>query len=229
MIGESMVVVPAVVGALIALLAARVRRRLAWARQRRPRRCVDTTPRRPRGAHFGRRVRLSDDDVAAWCDDLARHVRSGASLATALRAASSAPVLARILAPIGLALDRGDSVGGATRRVMSSYPSIDLALGVLRTCADLGGPAALPLDRTAATLRARAAHLAERQVHSAQARLSAMVLTLLPGAALALLLATSEACRAAVIGPAGAICVGAGTALNALGWWWMRRIIVRSS
>jgi tight adherence protein B len=178
-----------------------------------------------RGACFGRRARLSDDDVATWCDDLARLVRSGSSLAAALRSATPALTLAPIVAPIGLALDRGDTVAGATRRVDSSDPSVDLALAVIRACADLGGPAAQPLDRTASTLRARAADLAERQVHSAQARLSAVVLTLLPGAALGVLLATSGDARAAVIGPAGAICLGAGAALNAIGWWWMRRII----
>ena len=86
----------------------------------------------------------------------------------------------------------------------------------MRACADLGGPAAQPLDRTAATLRARAADLAERQVHSAQARLSAMVLTLLPVAALALLLATSTATRTAVLGPSGALCLGAGAALECI-------------
>ena len=55
-----------------------------------------------------------------------------------------------------------------------------------------------------------------------------MVLTLLPVAALALLLATSAASRAAVLGPSGVVCLGAGAALNATGWWWMRRIIGRS-
>ena len=133
------------------------------------------------------------------------------------------------MAPIGLALDRGDSVAGATRRVASGDASVELALGVLHACADLGGPAAQPLDRAASTLRARAADLADRDVHSAQARLSALVLTLLPVAALALVLSTSPATRAAVLGSSGSICLGVGAALNASGWWWMRRIIGRSA
>ena len=152
------------------------------------------------GIGFVRRARLSDDEVASWCDDLARLMRSGSSLASALRSAAPGPALAPIVAPIGLALDRGDSVAGATRRVAWHGASVDLALGVVRACADLGGPAAQPLDRTAATLPRRAADLAERQVHSAQARLSAMVLTLLPLAALALLVATSPPSRTAVLG-----------------------------
>jgi tight adherence protein B len=168
---------------------------------------------------------VSDDDVAAWCDEISRIVRSGASLPTAVRSAAPAPALARVVAPIGLALDRGDSVANATRRVIDGCSGVDLALGVLRACAELGGPAAQPLDRTASTLRARAADLAERQVHSAQARLSAVVLTLLPGGALALLLVTSAASRAAITEPTGLFCLSAGAALNATGWWWMRRII----
>ncbi|MGH9132451.1 MAG: type II secretion system F family protein, partial [Ilumatobacteraceae bacterium] len=160
-----------------------------------------------------------------WCGELARLLRSGASLATALRTAPSAPALTSMMAPIGLALDRGSSVAAATHRVTTSNASVDLALGVVRACAELGGPAARPLDRTAATLRARAADVAERQVHSAQARLSAIVLTLLPVAALAVLAVTSEPSRAALTSPAGVLCLVAGTTLNAVGWWWMRRII----
>jgi tight adherence protein B len=219
-------IVPALSCLLVVMLAARARRGLVPVRLGRPDGSLAAArPARRWGSRFGRRARLSDDDVAAWCDELSRIVRSGASLATALRSASPAPALAQVVAPIGLALDRGDSVAGAARRVVAGHPSVDLALAVVRACAELGGPAAQPLDRTASTLRARAADLAERQVHSAQARLSAFVLTLLPGAALALLVATSEATRTVVTAPSGVICLGAGAALNATGWWWMRRII----
>ena len=222
-------IVPAATCLFVVMVASRSRRRLVPARVRR-RDGSASAVRRARlpGAWIVRRPRLSDDDVAAWCDEVSRIVRSGASLATALRSASPAPALSDVMAPIGLALDRGDSVAGATRRVVSGESGVDLALAVVRACAELGGPAALPLDRTASTLRGRAADLAERQVHSAQARLSAVVLTLLPGAALALLVATNEATRTAVTAPSGVVCLGAGAALNATGWWWMRRIIGRS-
>ena len=151
------------------------------------------------------------------------------SLASALRSATPAPRLAPIVAPIGLALDRGDSVAGATRRVASDDASVDLALGVVRACADLGGPAAQPLDRAASTLRARAADLAERQVaqrpgppvgdgaHPAPGRRPGPAPGNEPG----------RAGRGARRHPAS-LCLGAGAALNASGWWWMRRIIGRS-
>ena len=223
------VIVTAASCSLVVLLAAGGRQRLVPARSHQRGGGTVVARRVGRfGTVFVRRARLSDDDVAAWCDDLARRVRSGASLVAALRSASPGPALAPILAPITLALDRGDSVAGATRRVGPHGASVSLALGVVRACAELGGPAAQPLDRTAATLRARAADVAERHVHSAQARLSAMVLTLLPVVALALLLATSASSRAAVLGPSGVFCLVAGAALNATGWWWMRRLIGRS-
>jgi tight adherence protein B len=221
-------IVPAATCLLVVMLASRSRRRLVPARVRRHDGSVGAMRRALPGAWIVRRPRLSDDDVAAWCDEVSRIVRSGASLATALRSATPAPTLSHVVAPIGLALDRGDSIAGATRRVVSGDSGVDLALAVVRACAELGGPAALPLDRTASTLRGRAADLAERQVHSAQARLSAVVLTLLPGAALTLLVATSEATRTAVTAPSGVVCLGAGAGLNATGWWWMRRIIGRS-
>jgi tight adherence protein B len=211
---------------LIVALATRARAHLAGPRFRRARRsALAARPAVGWRAPVVRRPRVADDDVAAWCDEISRIVRSGASLPAALRSATPAPPLARVVAPIGLALDRGDSVANATRRVAAGGSSVDLALGVLRACAELGGPAAQPLDRTASTLRARAADLAERQVHSAQARLSALVLTLLPGGALTLLLVTSATSRAAITGPAGLFSLSAGAALNATGWWWMRRII----
>ena len=221
-------IVPAATCLLVVMLASRSRRRLVPARVRRHDGSVGAMRRALPGAWIVRRPRLSDDDVAAWCDEVSRIVRSGASLATALRSATPAPALSHVVAPIGLALDRGDSIAGATRRVVAGDSGVDLALAVVRACAELGGPAALPLDRTASTLRGRAADLAERQVHSAQARLSAVVLTLLPGAALTLLVATSEATRTAVTAPSGVVCLGAGAGLNATGWWWMRRIIGRS-
>ena len=96
---------------------------------------------------------------------------------------------------------------------------------MLRACAEHGGPPGEPIDRAAATLRGRAADLAERRTHSAQARLSAVVMTWLPIAMLALLLVSSASVRAAVTGPAGLLVVASGAILNFVGWRWMGRII----
>lgn len=163
-------------------------------------------------------------EVAAWCEGLARIVRSGSTLGTALRATAPPPSCAPHVDAVVLALDRGsrlaDALAGPTPSV-----HLDLAMTVLRACAVNGGPPAEPLDRAAMTLRSRAADAAERQTQSAQARLSALVMTILPVAMLALLLATSTSTRAAATSPIGASAIVAGGVLNLGGWRWMRRII----
>ena len=103
-----------------------------------------------------------------------------------------------------------------------------LAFAVLRSCARFGGPAAAPLERAAATLRARDAVAAEQLAQSAQARLSARVLTLVPIALLLLLGLTDPKVRAAVGTPAGVAVVTLGAVLNLCGALWMRQIIGRA-
>jgi tight adherence protein B len=106
-----------------------------------------------------------------------------------------------------------------------SSPHLELAFVVLRACALHGGPASEPIDRAAATLRARDADDADRRTQSAQARLSAVVMTILPGAMLATMLVTSDATRLIMRSPIGLIIVVIGGGLNVIGWHWMRRMI----
>lgn len=161
-------------------------------------------------------------DIATWCDSLAREVRSGASLANALR--SVAPPDGSALVAIPHDLARGRSLAEALA-VPASTAHEAAALMVLAQCALHGGPASQPLDQVATTLRRRAADAAERAVHSSQARLSALVMTVLPGAVLLLLVTTSPSVRSVSSTPAGLLALTAGLGLNGLGWWWMRRVI----
>jgi tight adherence protein B len=213
----------ALAAALVLLLA----RPLAHPPVRRPGASADVG-----GRQCGRRSRLvparsrrtDPADVASWCDRLARSVRSGSSLAAAVR---------RVDPPVGgdatvdailRSTARGSSLAEATR-VPTDDPSLAAALAVLHACASLGGPTAEPLDRVAATLRTRAAEAAELRTASAQARWSAHVMTVLPFAMLGLLVVGSPAVRSAVATPVGAALVSIGTALNIAGWWWMRRLV----
>ena len=66
-------------------------------------------------------------------------------------------------------------------------------------------------------------------MQSAQARLSAVVLTWLPVAVLALLVLTSGGVRHVVSSPVGIVLLGSGSLLNLAGWWWMRRIVERAA
>lgn len=164
--------------------------------------------------------------VAEWCDEIARCVRSGASLRDALvSTAADDPAADHALSSIRLAIERGSSVADAVGRLDTSGPHLHLALSVIGTASRFGGASSVAIDRTAMALRQRAADLEERSAHAAQARLSTHVMTAVPLVMLGVLIVTDHDVRAVSTSGAGAMCIGLGLALNATGWWWMRRIV----
>ena len=163
--------------------------------------------------------------VAAWCDDIARRARSGSTLRDAITVLPIDVATEHATSPLRLAIDRGLSIDDAVDRVDDPSPHLRLALAVVATAGRIGGPSAASIDRTAMVLRQRAADLDERTMQAAQARLSSHVMTAVPLLMLAFLVTTDDDVRSAVTSPAGAACIGAGLALNAVGWWWMRRIV----
>ena len=167
--------------------------------------------------------------VATWCDDIARRVRSGSSLRDAVTAVPTDAALQRSTIPVLLAIERGAALADAVARVDDADTHLRLALGVIATASRIGGPSAASIDRTAALLRQRAADLEERSTQAAQARLSTHVMTAVPLVMLAALLATDADVRSAATAPAGIACIGAGILLNAIGWWWMHRIVRTST
>jgi tight adherence protein B len=190
------------------------------------------TPPRPvhashRGVRSTRNARTSDDAaaIARWCEALSRAVRGGTTLTAALRVTDPPPAAASVVAAIVIAVERGGRFEVSDRDVT---PHLALALTVIAASLEHGGSAAEPLDRAADVLRSRAAEHAERQVHSAQARLSARVMTALPLAMLMLLVATSDSVRRVTVSPFGAFVVTVGVALNLIGWRWMRATIERA-
>lgn len=192
--------------------------------ERRPRRRL-RRPGRPR-----RSAPPSDLVVAEWCEDVARSLRAGATIAVAVEDTTGRHDAMRSpIDPILAAIRRGrslvEAVGAADGSVLDPASATGLALTVVRSCADLGGPAAAPLERIAATLRTRAAIADEQMAHSAQAQLSARVLTLVPVALLAMLALTEPNVRGALGTPAGYVAVALGAILNVVGWRWMQRII----
>jgi Flp pilus assembly protein TadB len=170
----------------------------------------------------------SDLEVAAWCERVAAGMRAGRSLTAAVADADATTPEHRPppFPDVGHEVRRGRSIGAAFRAV-DDAPSTatGLAAPVLATCAELGGPSARPIEAVADVLVARADEHAERLSASAQARLSARVMTVVPCAVAALLAVTEPSVRTAVTGPLGATCVLAGATLNAAGWWWMRSMI----
>ena len=164
------------------------------------------------------------EHVAAWCDALARAVRGGSTLTAAIRQVEPPASCATTVEAIRLAVQRGAPLREAS--TIERCPAhLEVALTVIRACAAHGGPAAEPLSRAAATLRGRAADAAERRTQSAQARMSAIVMTVLPVCMLGLLLVTSGSVRTFAASPLGLAVIATGSASNALGWLWMRRLI----
>ena len=167
--------------------------------------------------------------LAGWCDALARALRGGATLRHALGTVPPPDRVATLLAPALLALERGAPVATALSQIESSSHDLDVVLVVMRACAEHGGPAAEPMDRAAATLRQRAALAGERRTNSAQARMSAFVMTCLPVAMLALLASTSGSVRGAATSSFGLAAIAFGVVLNVAGWGWMHRLIARTT
>jgi len=174
------------------------------------------------------RAPVPPDAVATWCDAIARRLRSGETLRRVLANERPAHVaLSARTDSLRCALDRGASVTDAiaTSGAVSGNTSLDLVWSVLAVASDYGGSAAEPIDRAASALRLRSADAHERSAQSAQARLSAHVLTAVPLLVLALLLATDPDVRLIVLRPTGGMLVGAGLLLNLCGWAWMRHIV----
>ena len=77
----------------------------------------------------------------------------------------------------------------------------------------------------AALLRERDTIRAEASAHSAQARLSARVLTAVPLVFASWSTVTSDSFRHSLATPVGSACVALGAVLNLAGWRWMRRVV----
>jgi tight adherence protein B len=167
--------------------------------------------------------------VAAWCDDIARSLRSGSTLRQAALVLPLDLATEQATSMLRLRVERGLSLAEAVDRVDADGPHLQLALGVIGSVSRIGGPSAAAIDRTATVLRQRAADDEERAAHAAQARLSAHVMTALPLLMLAVLAATDDDVRSAATSPIGAVCITGGLVLNAIGWWWMRHIVRGSS
>lgn len=156
-------------------------------------------------------------------------MRSGRTLSAAVADADEATAPQTLPFPnVTHHVARGRSLADAFRDVPADpATATGLAAPVLATCADLGGAASAPIDRVADVLIARANERDERQTASAQARLSAQVLTIVPIAVAGLLGLVEPSIRHTLATPAGFACVAVGGTLDAVGWCWMRRMIGR--
>ena len=179
--------------------------------------------RRPRWS-----TRAARPDHARLLDELARRVRAGGSLGHALveLCASDEPVAAPVRAATSR-YGRGVALGPACQPVADDAdPVLALVGATLCAVAGVGGAGGRALDAAAAALRERAAVAADVRAQAATARLSALVLVLLPLAFAAWTVVGDDDARAFLLGSRlGWAVMAAGLALDAVGALWMRRLV----
>jgi tight adherence protein B len=162
---------------------------------------------------------------------LARSVRTGASLPTALAdvAGGAGPgLVGQELRSVLDAVDRGRSLDGALadwqdRSVVDGVP---LLVGACRFSADHGGDPARALDGVAASLLDALEVADETRALVSQARTSATVLALLPPFGAAAFALADPAVAGVLFGTAaGWACVVVGLGLDGLGAWISGRLV----
>lgn len=172
-----------------------------------------------------RRIRQLPDALEA----VAASLRGGSALPAAVADAASigpplGPELASIAAETGAGRPLAAAVAGWADQAPD--PPSRLAAAGLAVAAEVGGPGARALDGAAASLRERRALDEEARSLSTQGRLSALVLTVSPIGFAFLLTTLDPASAQFLLGtPAGWTCIVVGLGLDALGAWWMSRLV----
>jgi Flp pilus assembly protein TadB len=181
----------------------------------------------------------SPSATARWCDELSRRVRGGSTLVDAItQTIPDDPRLEAATDAIRLRLERGVNLTDALATAGDSAEHrtigprrrrdavhVRLALSVIAAAATHGGSTGQALDHVGAALRLRAADEQERAAHSAQARLSANVLTAVPLGFLVLMVVLDRSVRDVIASPVGIAIVMVGITLDGVGWLWMRSIV----
>jgi tight adherence protein B len=166
--------------------------------------------------------------LAPALDEIARGLRSGASLFTALgdaAAAGSGLVAADLRTVTVVAAGRGLVPALRDWTDRRPFHDVGLVVAALALSADTGGAQAATVSFLADGLHQRIALGAELHASSAQARLSAAVIAAAPaGFAVVLLAVAPDAVHFLIGTVAGRLMAAAGLLLDAAGGWWMHRL-----
>lgn len=173
---------------------------------------------------------LTQDQLADGVSVIAAGLRAGRSLRQSFELAA-----AEIDPPIGPSFDRigdrvalGDPMDDAVDAWAAEISGADarLAAGVLRLHRRSGGALAATLEELASTLRARRSAARELRSLTAQARLSANILGLLPLGFFAFLsVVARDDMVAAITTPAGSLAIVLGLVLQAGAYVWIRSLL----
>jgi tight adherence protein B len=174
--------------------------------------------------------RVTQDQLAEGVSVIASGLRAGRSLRQAFELAAK-----EVDPPIGPSLDRivdrvelGDPMDDAVDAWAAGLSSADarLAAGVLHLHRRTGGALAATLEELASMLRARRSAARELRSLTAQARLSANILGLLPLGFFAFLsVVARDDMIAALATPVGASAILVGLLLQTAAYVWIRRLL----
>lgn len=173
---------------------------------------------------------LLQQGVPDTLDSIARSTRSGRSVVQALAdldTPGASPADLRFAA-VAVRVERGASLPSALGELAESCPApgIRLAATALIVGSQTGAAPARAVEGVAATLRDRMALDRELSAQASQARASVAVLIFAPLVFGLFAMATDPRVGEFLLGsPLGWICLGLGLSLDALGAWWMRRIM----
>jgi len=187
---------------------------------------------RGRGVRHERRRsarRRADALIPGFLDELARRLRAGRSLRSAVEEAGA--VTAAPLGPGLVAAARRSALGVPLGESLDAFataqasPSLRLVVAALDLATHTGASQAQAVEGVATTLRDRLALGAEVRALASQARASAAVLVVAPVAfAIVIALADPSTAHFLFATPTGLVCLAAGLGLDALGAWWMQRL-----
>lgn len=177
-----------------------------------------------------RRDTLLARSVPDTLDAIARSSRAGLSVVQALEALQrdTATPSDRLFGSIATSVHRGESLRSSLEVLIADthLPAVRLAATALLVSSDTGAAPAKSVEGVAATLRDRAALDREAAAHSSQAKASVGVLVLAPVGFGSFAIATDPRVGEFLFrSPVGLVCLGLGLALDALGAWWMSRIM----
>jgi len=162
---------------------------------------------------------------------LAAAVRSGASLTQAIRYAASeaASPVREDLGHLAEQVDTGIALDQALRSWADDRPTanVELVVGALELHRRSGGDLPAVLDQVAGAIRDRVSITREVRSLTAQARMSAWILGLLPVGFFAFLWLTSRRdIEGALSTPVGIACVAGGLLLELGAFFWIRKLLV---
>ena len=186
-------------------------------------------PVRSRLRHRAEQRRRRAEQLPLALDRLGAALRSGASLPMAFDEVGAAldPPIGPEISALGREAARGRPVVEVLDDWSAAHgdPGTRLAASALVLATLVGSAPGRALDGVAATVRERLDLAAERHALAAQARTSALVLSVAPVGFAALLIARDTAAADFLLGtPAGWACLVVGGALDAAGAWWMTRL-----